>query len=74
MTMTRAEHLGWAKQRALAYVDDGDITNALASLLSDLGKHPETAEHAGIALTGGLLLGGQLGTPAKVREHIEGFN
>jgi hypothetical protein len=72
--MTRAEHLNWAKQRALEYVNDGDIANAIASLLSDLGKHPETAEHGAIGFTGMLMLGGHLNHPDEVRTLIEGFN
>lgn len=39
--MTRAEHLAWAKQRALEYVDRGELGYAIASMFSDLGKHPE---------------------------------
>ena len=42
--MTRAEHLEWAKGRALAYLERGEPDNALASILSDLSKHEETAE------------------------------
>jgi hypothetical protein len=38
---TRAEHMKWAKDRALEYADQGDTGNAIASLMSDLGKHPE---------------------------------
>lgn len=45
----RAEHLAWCKQRALEYLDAGDVRSAIASLLSDLNKHPDTkylpAEH-----------------------------
>lgn len=37
--MDRAQHLAWAKARALEYVERGDLTNAIASLVSDLGKH-----------------------------------
>lgn len=58
--MTRAEHLAWAKQRALEYVDMGDISGALASMMSDLGKHPELANHAAIELTGMLMVAGLL--------------
>ena len=29
--MTRAEHLRWAKDRALEYADRGDVANAMAS-------------------------------------------
>lgn len=41
--MTRQEHLQWCKDRALEYVKVGDNDSALASMLSDLAKHPETA-------------------------------
>lgn len=40
--MTREEHLAWCKTRALEYLDRGDVTNAVTSMLSDLGKHDET--------------------------------
>lgn len=70
---TRAEHLAWAKERALEYVDAGDPVNALASLQSDLRKHPETADHQGLELGAMLAFGGQLTTPAQVREWIEGL-
>lgn len=73
---TRAEHLQWCKDRALQYADAGDSVNALASMLSDLGKHPETIGSVSIAgrLGMGLYLGGHLNTPEKMREWIEGFN
>lgn len=41
MTRSRDEHLAWAKQRALEYLTKGDITNAIASMGSDLMKHEE---------------------------------
>ena len=72
--MNRTEHLDWAKARALEYVDMGDRANAIASLLSDLSKRPETASHGGNDLTVTLIMGGQLDTDEKVRKHIEGFN
>lgn len=40
--MTRDEHLAWCKKRALEYLDHGDMENAVASMGSDLEKHPET--------------------------------
>jgi hypothetical protein len=46
MTWSREEHLQWAKERAYAYLDVGDWRQALASFMSDLGKHPETATAA----------------------------
>lgn len=72
--MERQEHLQWCKDRALEYVDQNDPSQAIASMLSDLRKHEDTANHSAIELTGMLLLNGQLNTPDKVRRHIEGFN
>lgn len=43
--MTRQQHLDWAKERALVYLP-GDPNQAMTSFMSDLGKHPELAEHA----------------------------
>jgi len=40
---TRAEHLAWAKQRALMYLPDWQ--QAMASFVSDLNKHEDTAHH-----------------------------
>jgi len=39
--MTRKEHLDWCKERALKYVDDGNLQQAYTSMTSDLSKHPE---------------------------------
>lgn len=73
---TRAEHLQWCKDRALAELD-ADPTGAgparaLASLTSDLGKHEATAGHAGVELGYLLMISGHLSRPEQVREHIEG--
>src|SRR5262249_1375543 len=40
---TREEHLQWCKDRALEYLDEGNLASAIASMTSDLTKHPETA-------------------------------
>jgi hypothetical protein len=37
------EHFRWAVDRAMEYVEMGDGTNALNSLISDLRKHERTA-------------------------------
>jgi len=34
--MTRDEHLKWCKERALEYVDAGDLQQALTSMLWEL--------------------------------------
>lgn len=72
--MTRSEHLQWAKNRALEYADAGDLLNALASLTSDLEKHPETKGHIGVQLGMMEMLAGTIKTPAQMRAHIEGYN
>ena len=71
--MTREEHMSWAKQRAPAYLP-ADPEGALDSITSDLTKHRETANHAGLMLTMMLRMSGHLSTASDVRKHIEGFN
>jgi hypothetical protein len=70
----REEHMKWCKQRALEYVDRGDLSQALASMTSDLGKHPETENHAGIQLAVRLLMSGLLTTEEDFRKFINGFH
>lgn len=72
--MTRSEHLQWSKDRALEYLDEGDYQGAYASMVSDLGEHPETAGHIGISLGMDQMVGGQLNTFASMKHFIEGFN
>ena len=72
--MTRAEHLAWAKERALVYADMGDVAQAMASLGSDLNKHPETKNHAAMELMMMLAMAGHLDAPGELRKFIEGFN
>lgn len=71
---SRQEHLAWCKARAMEYVDAGDNAQALASMTSDLGKHPETAGHPAIELGMTLLLAGHLSTRQQMRRFIDGFN
>lgn len=71
---TRADHLAWCKTRALQYVDEGDLSNAFASLVSDFGKHPETQGHAAIELGMMQMMGGLLGSVRDMRDFIEGCN
>jgi hypothetical protein len=70
----RAQHLEWCKKRALAYADQGYLQQALSSMLSDLARHPKTADHPGIPLCGGRMAFSNLTTKDQVREFIEGFN
>lgn len=72
--ISREEHLAVCKQRALEYLDDGDAKNAVASMISDLGKH--SAWRGSTFLDGMSLIG--MFTVAEgdepVRKWIEGFN
>lgn len=72
MSMTRDEHMAWAKERALEYLNNGDVQNAVASMLSDLGKHPET-EGAGRAMAPVAILALMNQDPHEARRFIEGF-
>lgn len=71
---TRTEHIEWCKKRALQYVDAGDLEQGYASMISDLTKHPETEKHPAAMLGVILLMNGQLDTPQKMRDFINGFN
>jgi hypothetical protein len=72
--MTRDKHLAWAKERALEYADRGDAYGAMASLGSDLNKHPGTKGHPGMELMMMLAMNGHLNAPGELRKFIEGFS
>lgn len=70
---TREEHIAWCKQRALEYVDAGDLANAVTSMGSDLQKHPQThGASTAVLLRLGMMYYDQ-GDPVAVRRWIEGF-
>lgn len=69
--MTREEHLAWCKERALEYWRAGDLQNAVASMGSDLGKHPETQPATSLLALGMMFL---IRQDAKgVHDWIVGF-
>ena len=72
--MNREDHLAWCKRRALQYVDRGQVIEGLTSMLSDMGKHPETQSPALTTMTMGLIMIGSLDSPEAARRHIEGFH
>ncbi len=73
--ITRDEHLSWCKQRALEYVEGGELQDAFASMASDVLTHPETKHHHETNKLGiMLLMAGQLETPGTMRSWIEGYN
>jgi hypothetical protein len=56
----------------LEYVDHGDNKNAMVSMLSDLGKHPDTENAASLAIM--LMLTVDSSDKNAVRSFITGFN
>ncbi len=71
MSEDRAEHLAWAKQRAIELVDAGELANAFASMNSDLMKHQDTAPSRESLRDGIQAVVDQ--DAAGVRRWIEGF-
>jgi hypothetical protein len=72
---TRDEHLEWCKERAREYLDRGDLLNAVASMASDLDKHPETrmaGEKMGMLMYVAMIRITE-GDVRGVREWVEGF-
>lgn len=77
--MTRAEHLAWCKERAMQEFDyyvqndgmESAVRNAKASMMSDLGKHPETMDSV---KTAGMLMMLPMHSRADIKAFIDGFN
>jgi hypothetical protein len=69
VVVTRAEHIAWCKERALEYLPR-DPAQALASMASDLGKHPETQSSQDVIAFGMT----HINNPQEMRKFIEGFN
>jgi hypothetical protein len=70
---TRAEHLEWCKQQARNYLEEGDVASAIAAMLSDLDKHPETKLAPGGYLTSFALMVAANGDMDGARRFIDGF-
>jgi hypothetical protein len=62
--------MAWAKQRAIEYADAGDATGAIASMMSDLGKHDETRDMVDFCALAGML---HASDARSARTFIEGF-
>jgi hypothetical protein len=72
---TREEHLEWCKQRARAYLDRGELADAVASMGSDMDSHPETrmaGEKMGTLIYVAMFRITE-GDVQGVREWVEGF-
>ena len=70
---SRATHIAWVKERALAELAHTGPAAALASVLSDVRKHPETADPPAIVLSMMLAMNGHLSTHDQMREWITGI-
>jgi hypothetical protein len=72
---TREQHLEWCKQRAREYLDQGELLNAVTSMMSDLNKHPETRAQSASMTPLGLFaaMRAQEGDNDFVRRYVEGF-
>lgn len=71
--MTRDEHLAMAKRHALAYVEEGDLLQAVTSMGSDLSKHPDFRGETYAMLVVYALWFEIPKGPEAVRRWIEGF-
>jgi len=69
--MNRDEHIQWCKDRALEYLNKGDLANAVTSMGSDMDKHPETRANASLIAVG--LMYAMEGDADGVRRFIEGY-
>ncbi len=69
----REKHLKLCKERALEYLNENDLSNAVASMLSDLSKHPETRKISPVLSMLGMMYVAEQDIQG-VRRFIEGFN
>jgi hypothetical protein len=71
--MTRTEHLQWCKDRAHEYLNRGDITNGVSSMLSDMEKHDGTkGVNPMLEMMG--LMAVQTNDLEAARRFVTGFN
>jgi hypothetical protein len=71
--MNASEHFDWAVGRAMEYADAGDGGSAMASLISDLGKHEGTRGILTQDLQGLFFGEVMLGGASGARRFIEGL-
>jgi hypothetical protein len=73
MNKTREQHLADCKRAALEYLDRGEVTNAIASMMSDMGQHEETRPMNAFLQQMGLAIATS-GDPLQARRWIQGFH
>lgn len=67
---TREDHLKWCKERAMEYVNNGDVQQGVTSMLSDLGKHPDTKS----SVSFGVMISMTVHDRDSAKRFVEGFN
>jgi hypothetical protein len=70
--MTKNEHIQWCIDRAEQYLDQQDLTQGIASFVSDMTKHEETIEAMMIFVDTDLLFE-HTNTISEFRRWIKGF-
>lgn len=70
---TPKEHLDWCVNRALEYFDQGSKRDAIASFLSDVGKHEGTAHILYHPMTLFIIKDGYDNGREAFRRSMEGF-
>jgi len=70
---TAKEHLAWCVDRAMEYADNGDMTSAWASFLSDVGKHEGTEYIRSHELAAMAMVSGIYNNPRQFRDFISGW-
>ena len=73
--MSRADHLAWAKERALWEMEPsgGGVPAAVASIVQDFASHPDLVDHPAQTMMTMLAFSGKLSTRTRVREFVEGI-
>jgi len=74
--MNRKDYLQWCRDRALKYIELGDLQGSLTSMLTDLRNHPKTRDSVefGGRLGLAILQSKHLDTPEEMTRFIKGFN
>lgn len=73
--MNRTEHLQWCKDRALQYLNNGQIAEGMASFTSDMSKHEGTDKTLNNGLSQPLILMAMMSNnQAECIRCVEGFN
>jgi len=73
--MSRADHIIWAKQRALRELESGGggVAAVISSIVQDFASHPDLANHPAQTMMTVLAFSGNLSTRTRVREFVEGI-